>query len=77
MPIPCSKPLKANPFKVYRDPQSGRWVTILPPERDYPLPSGYLNYRVQVTDWVPALYPVAAEPSHRHTEVSPNWPFPQ
>jgi len=24
----CQKPLNSNPFQVYRDPKTGRWVVI-------------------------------------------------
>lgn len=24
----CSKPLKSNPFRTYRDPATGRWIVI-------------------------------------------------
>ncbi len=27
---PCSKPLKTNPFTAYRDPATGRWITVQP-----------------------------------------------
>ncbi|MDJ0553633.1 MAG: hypothetical protein QNJ68_04165 [Microcoleaceae cyanobacterium MO_207.B10] len=26
----CEKPLKSNPFQVYRDPNTGKWVVIKP-----------------------------------------------
>ena len=25
---PCSQPLKINPFTCYRDPATGRWMTV-------------------------------------------------
>lgn len=28
MAKPCSKPLKQNPFKVRRDPSTGRWLVV-------------------------------------------------
>ncbi|NJL85276.1 MAG: hypothetical protein HC886_03770 [Leptolyngbyaceae cyanobacterium SM1_1_3] len=55
MPVPCSKPVKSNPFEVYRDPRSGRWVTILSPERDCPLQTSYDSDRIQISDRVPVL----------------------
>ena len=24
----CQKPLKSNPFQVYRDPKTGKWLVI-------------------------------------------------
>lgn len=24
----CEKPLKTNPFTTYRDPETGRWITL-------------------------------------------------
>ncbi|WP_346289413.1 hypothetical protein [Sphaerothrix gracilis] len=64
MPIPCSKPLKSNPFKAYRDPQSGRWVTILPSDLDHSPQPPYTCYQLQVTDWLPALQTATPELSN-------------
>ncbi|MGD1863613.1 MAG: hypothetical protein ACFB0D_03570 [Phormidesmis sp.] len=30
MPQPCSKPLSANPFESYRDPETGQWKVRYP-----------------------------------------------
>ena len=27
------KPLRSNPFDAYRDPNTGRWVTVIPPSK--------------------------------------------
>jgi len=29
MITPCSQPLKINPFTCYRDPATGRWITVV------------------------------------------------
>ncbi len=26
----CPKPLRANPYTTYRDPQTGKWIVIKP-----------------------------------------------
>jgi hypothetical protein len=28
MPMGCRKPLRTNPFTVYRDPNTGKWIII-------------------------------------------------
>lgn len=29
----CNKPVRENPFTVYRDPKTGKWMVLKPTER--------------------------------------------